>query len=254
MPKMAEKEIEAKDAEVQVEAPKPAEEEVIPEQKPQESNEAYEQRLAKLEEDLKTSNSRWQSAQGIINKQKEEIESLRDNQELWKMLIGMRAQEMGSSEAEAEQDLQKKKPDFMQQANMVEKQLEAKRIQSKINSYRSTVEDELGLKPGDDDYETIQAFVIAGKFDRADKKIAAIKASKSDNPEPKKGETEAERIERLAEEKKNAYLKEKGLLTSEGGEPSAPASKGFAKIEQDYADGVISTAEYEEAMRKYGKK
>jgi hypothetical protein len=218
--------------------PKPGdkEEEVKPEgEKPQPvTREEYEQLLGRLEK----SDSRWETAQGIISKQKDEITTLKDNQELWKVLIGMRAQEMGVSEAEAEQDLQRKKPNFMQTAAYVERNLEAKRHREKVNTYRSTVEEDLGLNPADEDYQTIQAFVNTGNFKAADKKIAALKAKKTEQPESQKGksgETEDERIERLAEEKLHKKLEEKGLLTPEGGEPSA-ASVNDGEIRKNFRE------------------
>jgi len=249
------KEPEAKEQEpVAVVEPKPEEkvEEVKPVEKPQATKEDIEQ----LRTELQKADGRWQSAQGVISKQKEEIDSLKDNQELWKVLIGMRAQEMGVSEEEAAQDIQKKKPDLMQQFNIAQQGLEAKRKQTRVDSYRSIVEDELGLKEEDDDYEVIQSLVLKGKFDKADKRIAAVKAKKTEQPESKKAkvETEEERIERKADEKLKAKMIEKGLLTPEGAEPSAASPKGFAKIEQDYAEGLISTAEYDKAMQAHGKR
>lgn len=194
-------------------------EEVKPIEKPQVTREEYEQ----LRTELQAMDGRWKGAQGIISKQKEEMENLKDNQELWKVLIGMRAQEMGVSEAQAEEDLQKKKPDLMQQYNIAQQNLESRRRQTKINSYKSIVEEELGLKEEDDDYEVIQSLVLKGKFDKADKRIATIKANKIEQPKSKEGQvgTEDERIERLADEKFKAKMIEKGLLTAEGAEPSA---------------------------------
>lgn len=216
----------AKEKEAKVEAPevepKPEEqkEEVKPEEgKPQVTREEYEQ----LRTELQTADGRWKTAQGIISKLQEDNESLKDNQELWKVLIGMNAERKGISEEESEQDLQKNRPDFMQQFNTVQQAIDAKHAQKKINSYRSTVEDELGLKEGDDDYEVIQSLVLKGKYDKADKKIAAIKAKKTEQPEVKgaKVETEEERVNRLADEKLKEKMIEKGLLTPEGAEPSA---------------------------------
>jgi hypothetical protein len=249
---MAKKE-EVKEPTTEVE-PKPEE----PKEPEAKVEQASKEELEQLRTELQKAEGRWQSAQGVISKQNTEIQALKDNQELWKVLIGMRAQEMGVSEEEAEQDIQKKKPDFMQQYSMMEQRLEQKRLREKVDSYQAITEEELGLKPGDEDYDVIQAFVRSGNWKKADKKIESLKSKKTEQPEEKKvdekKETEEERIERLADEKKKAWLLEKGYVTPEGAEPSAPSPKGFAKIEQDYADGLISTAEYEKAMDTYGKR
>jgi hypothetical protein len=237
---MAEKE-EAKTPEVkEPEASKPEtkEPEVKPEaEKPQVSKEEYEQ----LQADFRKAQSQWETAQGIINKQNEKIESLESNQELWKVLIGMNAERKGISEEESEVDLQKSKPNLLQQFNMAEQKIEVNRLKKKIESYQPVVEQELGLKPGDDDYETIHAFVIAGKFDRADKKIAAIKAKKTEQPESKEAKveekkTEEKSVDEIVEAKLKEKMIEKGLLTPEGVEPSATATGSLAKIAQEYAE------------------
>jgi len=248
---MAEKP-EAKE-ETPIVEPKPEakEPEVKPEgEKPQPvTREEYEQ----LRAELQTADGRWKTAQGVINKQKDEIESLKDNQELWKVLIGMNAERKGISEEESEQDLQRNKPDFMQQFNVVQQTIDAKHAQKKINSYRSIVEDELGLKEGDDDYEIIQSHVLKGKFDKADKKIAAIKAKKTEQPEVKgaKVETEEERIERLADEKLKAKMIKEGFLTPEVSEPSASGNRIPTDKDKfrEWVDG-LTTEEFRERKKE----
>lgn len=84
--------------------------------------------------------------------------------------------------------------------------------------------------------------------------VVAKLEPKKETKEGEKVETEEERIERKSDERLKEKMIAKGLLTPEGGEPSAASPKGFAKVEQDYAEGKISTAEYDKAMKERGKR
>jgi hypothetical protein len=98
------------------------------------------------------------------------------------------------------------------------------------------------LRPTDEDYDIIQAFVVAGKFDKADKKIDALRNKEKPKEEPK--ESEEERIERLAK------AKSAELLKPEGGEPSATSQKRMDIIGRYAAgDPTVSRKDYEEAMK-----
>jgi hypothetical protein len=66
-----------------------------------------------------------------------------------------------------------------------------------------------------------------------------------------KKEQKAQR-EREVEERYQAKLKEAGVTTSETGQPSGDAG-GWKRKQQQYADGTISTQEYIEAAKQYGK-
>jgi chromosome segregation ATPase len=210
--------------------------------------------LQKMEQNLK-------SAQGVTKKQSQELEELRgklneavSSRDTYQALIGLVSQQTGRSEEDIETEVQAKKPDLIKQAQAIVQQQELRRQQAqladKVNSYRKTVE-ELGLKETDAAYKRIRAFAQSGDFGSADEEIEALKA-KPQEPAKETGETEDERVNRLAEEKLKKTLIEKGLLTPEGGEPSASPPKGFAKIEQGYIDGKVSRKEYDQARREAG--
>jgi hypothetical protein len=247
-----------KDKEVQAAETPP---ETPPAEPPQEAvptNEEVEQlrqEKEKLEQNLK-------SAQGVTRKQAQDLEEKQaqleaaiSSRDTFQALVGLVAQQTGRSEEEIEETVRTQKPDLIKQANTLVQQQEARRRYDeqvrKINSYQAKVED-LGLKETDKAYKHLRALVVAGDFATADEEIEAIQAEQgtTEKESEKPKETPEQRDERI---KKEALI-EAGVLTPEGGEPSASSSKGFKKIEQDYADGLISTAEYEEAMRQYGKR
>jgi len=156
----------------------------------------------------------WKDSQRVISKKDEEIQTLKDNQELWKAMIAAVAEQKGISEEAAEADIKQRQPNLAQQFDQKMTQLEQKRFNDRYLSYKDVVE-ELGLKPTDEDYDVIESLARTGKWDKADKKIEALKAKPQETPEKK--ETEDEMVnKRLKEE-----LEKRGLLTSETGEPSA---------------------------------
>jgi hypothetical protein len=169
----------------------------------------------------------WKDAQRVISKKDEEIQSLKDNQELWKAVIAVVAEKKGISEEEAETQIQQRKPNLLQQFDQIEQRRMQKQYLEKVNSYKARVEGELNLRPGDDDYDIIQSLVVAGKFDKADKRIEAIKA-KSSKPQPTSEEPKETEEERVARKAKELLIKE-GLLAPEGGQPSAGGGQVFTK-------------------------
>lgn len=91
-----------------------------------------------------------------------------------------------------------------------------------------------GLTKKSPELETAGLLYSMGRYDESVKKVREAVAQ-HEPPETKEGkeekkvtETEEERIERLAKEKSDAFLEEKGLLTPEGGEPSA-GGQSFTK-------------------------
>ena len=220
------KEQEAAKEETKVE-PKPEDKKEATPTPPEKPEGVTKEEYERLQAELQTADGRWKTAQGTINKLQEKIQGLEDNQELWKVLIGMNAERQGISEAESAEDLKKRRPDLLQQYQIVEQRQQSRRAQEKVNSYRSTVEGELGLNPADEDYQIIQAYVNTGNFNAADKKIAAVKAKRTEQPEGKesKSDTEDQKVERRVKEE----LEKRGLLTPEGGEPSAAGKPTFTR-------------------------
>ncbi len=224
--------------------------------------------IGQLRSDLQKMEQNLKSAQGVTKKQTQELEKLQtqyenviSSQELYKAILAIKAEETGKTEDDIFTEGQTRKIPLTQQIDAKIAQQEQKRQQQeqqrqyaqfnqKVNDYQKTV-DELGLKPTDKTYKHIRALVRSGDFETADEEIEAIK-TKPPTSEPKKEEQKVELTEEEKEKISKEYLEKKGLLKSETGAPSTSAPRGFAKIEQDYADGLISTAKYEEAMKERG--
>ena len=60
-------------------------------------------------------------------------------------------------------------------------------------------------------------------------------------------------VARLVDEGVKKALKDAGLTAGETSQPSG-STRNFAQLEQAYGEGKISTAEYEAAMKQYGKR
>ena len=221
--------------------------------------------VERLQGELQKMEHSHKSLQGISRKQAQDLETLRgqydtavSSRDTYQALIGLMSQQTGRSEEDIETEVQTKKPDLIKQAQAIVNQQNQQRqyaqFNQRVNAYQKTVDD-LGLKPTDKTYKHIRALVRSGDFEAADEEIEAIKTEKvKPTTEPKKGEQKVELTEEEKEKISKEYLEKKGLLKSETGAPSASAPRGFAKIEQAYADGEISTAEYEEAMKQRGKR
>jgi hypothetical protein len=161
----------------------------------------------------------WKDAQRVISRKDEEIYKLKDNRDFQEAMLAAIAESKGGTVSDAETEVRHRMPDLKTQYQTLKARRQQEEFAEKVGSYQKIVEGDLGLRPTDDEYDIIQALVVAGKFDKADKKIEAMKAEKEKPKEPPKDEkpkeSEDERIERLAK------AKAAGLLKSEGGEPSA---------------------------------
>lgn len=121
----------------------------------------------------------------------------------------------------------------------------AKRAQ-KLDSYQTKTE-ELGLKPTDKAYRTIRAYALSGDFESADEEIEAIKAKEKPEESKEPKETREELEARLREEIKGEMYK--GVLTPEGGEPSATTLKNKEIIKRfSEGDPSVSRKDYEKAV------
>lgn len=222
----------------------------------QEGLETQNKEVEQLRSDLQKMEQNLKSAQGVTRKQAQDLEELRtqydtatSSRDTYQALIGLMSQQTGRSEEDIEEEVRTKKPDLIKQAQAVVSQQEQLRQQryfaGKVNSYQAIVERELGLKDGDEDYDAIQGLVLAGKWDKADKKIETLKSKKAETPE-KPVETEAEERERI----KREVMDELELTKQETGAPSASSLKKKDIIKR-YAEGDpdISSKDYEEAMK-----
>jgi hypothetical protein len=182
--------------------------------------EAKEEPKAPTKEELEQARSEiqkmeqnWKDAQRVISKKDEELSKLKDRRDFEEAMLAAIAESKGQPVSEVEQDVRTRTPDLKQQYELLRQRRKQEEYTEKVASYQRVVEGELGLRPTDDDYDIIQALVVAGKFEKADKKIEALRTPKEKKEEPK--ESEEERVERLAK------AKAAELLKSEGGEPSA---------------------------------
>ena len=192
---------------------------------------------------------------GVIDRLQTETGDYQTLSEQIQILGGAVAEVMGREETNLQELPPEKKVDLSQKFRAIEGRAQARRIGEQYRQ-RATA---TGLPEADPRIENIRLLVNLGDFRGADENLKAVEAEAKPPAEAKetpKGEkpeeTEEERIDRKAEEKKKAWMVEKGYTTPEGGEPSATAPKGFAKIEQDYADGTISYKEYAKARREQG--
>lgn len=205
--------------------------ETPPTEPTQEPQAPTKEEVEQLHSDLQKMEQNLKSAQGVTRKQAQDLEELRtqydtaaSSRDTYQALIGLMSQQTGRSEEDIEGEVQAKKPDLIKQAQAIVSKQEQFRQQKyfadKVNSYQAIVEKELELKDGDEDYDTILGLVLAGKWDKADKKIETLKSQKAEPPkEPV--ETEEKRIERKARE----MLDKEGLTKQETGAPSASGGK-----------------------------
>jgi hypothetical protein len=247
-----------KDEKVQEAVTPPVEEpQAEPAQEAVPTNEEVEQlrqEKEKLEQNLK-------SAQGVTRKQAQDLEEKQaqleaaiSSRDTFQALVGLVAQQTGRSEEEIEETVRTQKPDLIKQANTLVQQQEARRRYDeqvrKINSYQAKVED-LGLKETDKAYKHLRALVVAGDFATADEEIEAIQAEqgKPEKESEKPKESPEDREKRIREEAKREALIDAGVLTPEGGEPSATTLKSKDIIKRfSEGDPSVSRKDYEEAM------
>jgi hypothetical protein len=216
-----------------------------PEAKPEEkpiSKEEYEElrsQLTKTQDDYK-------NIQRVVSKKDEELSKLKDRRDFEEAMLAAIAEQKGQPISEVEQDVRQRTPDLKQQYEILRQRRKQEEYQEKVQSYQRTVEGELGLRPTDDDYDIIQALVVAGKFEKADRKIEALRTKPEEKPKEEPKESEEERIERLAK------AKAAELLKSESGEPSSGTPKSLKEVAIAYSEGKVTRKDYEKAKREAG--
>jgi len=143
----------------------------------------------------------------------------------------MMASQKNQPTEELAEEIKVQQPNLLKQYEQIVETAEKKRRLDRATIRIRTVQeraDALGIQG--EDYDIVRAFAEAGQFDKAEKKLTQLEEAKQTKP-PK--ETEDEKVERLATEKYNALLKERGLLTQDAGTP-AGASGSREKIVEDY--------------------
>jgi len=183
--------------------------------------------IEQLRSEKEKAEQNMKSAQGVSKKQAQELEELRgkyseavSSRDTYQALIGLVSQQTGRSEEDIAEEVQAKKPDLVKAAKDIVQEQELKRRQSefktKFDSYGPKVA-ELGLKPTDKAFKRILALASVGDWETADEEIEALKTQEPVKEPEEKKETEEEKVQKLLKEE----LERRGLLTPEGGEPSA---------------------------------
>jgi len=123
-------------------------------------------------------------------------------------------------ETHLEEETPKKKVDYTKRFREIEA---VSRMTAQIEPRQRRAE-ALGIPMTDPRIATVEYLTTSGRFAEADKALDALEAevnkSKEGPKDQKSKETEAERIEKLIEEKARQILEEKGLLGIEAGRPS----------------------------------
>jgi len=191
-----------------------------------------EARLAQLEKEGKGHQQAAFKASHEAQELRDRLSERESDREILKAVIAELAERKGVTEAEAESEIKRNKPDLLAKFNAIEANAQRRRMAEKAKSYQRIVEEELKLKPSDDDYADIKAFVEAGKYDRAERRIEALKSrlpaeTPQEPPKESKKELSPEEKEEIARE----YLEKKGYMKQETGSPSAAGKRIFTEEE-----------------------
>ena len=241
---------------------------VEPTLSPQEELDALKQQLTETSGKLVKAEEEAKSHQRVASKKAQEleeatqlrslIEDIRGRQEMTEALIAELG-ERGEAEGEPGQT-----PSFKAkvQATQIQRQRETfGRRSVEIDGQIDELLKDTGLSKESPEMEAVAAYWNTGiQTGNAQSLEVALKKTKKlvENLKPKEGtvetkegkkETEDERVNRLAEEKLKEKMIEAGLLTSEGGTPSAASTKKSDVIKR-YAGGdpSVSRKDYEKAM------
>lgn len=222
--------------------------------KPEITVEGLQKELSLAQETSQKNEDNWKNEVRVKTKKDQEIQRLREQlsgnesqSDMIKALIAMQASQKNQSPEDITDTIKTQQPDLLKQYEQIVKSSERKRELDRATNRIKTVQDRTeALKVEGDEYDIIRAFATAGEYDKANQRLDAIETAKQTKP-PESKETEDERVERLAEQKLKAKLEEKGLLTQDAGTPSASTMNRKQKIKA-YAEGTISTKEYEAAL------
>ncbi len=208
----------------------PTEEVVVEEPKPP-TVEELQTELASAKENSTKFESNWKDAQRVSSKKDTENQRLREQltgnesqSDMNKVLVAMIASQRNQPTEELAEEIKAQQPDLLKQYEQIVEASEKKRQLDHAVSLIKTVQERteaLGLQG--DDYEIVRALAEAGQFDKAEKRLDKLEEAKQTKP-PEPKESDDEKVERLANEKLQAELKERGLLTQDTGSPSASGS------------------------------
>ena len=197
------------------------------EHKPQVTAEELQKQLTELQETSQKNEENWKTAQRDGSKKQTEIQRLREQlqsndsqSDMMKALVAMMAQNQNKTSDELTEEIKQQQPDLLKQFEQIQQASERKReIDRATNRIKAIQErtEALGIKG--EDYKVIRAFAQAGEYDDAESRLEQLETATKPPEEPE--ESEDDRVKRLATEKFEAMVKERGLLTQDPGIPSA---------------------------------
>jgi len=206
------------------------------------------EKLEQTDKGLRTAHQTLTEKDKQLKKQTDLNSRLDDLDERLKILAAMQAE--GIRGEEAEDITPEKRKGLLDHYETIEKQQADKRKQAEVKAQQDDYNQKadalytrakITFKDDEEGLEKIEDLLASGRFDRAEKKVANAEGSLP------KGENEADRIERLAEEKLLAKMKEKGMLPSDNSEPSGVGTSA-SKAMEEYVKGKITA----EAAKKRG--
>jgi hypothetical protein len=187
------------------------------------------------------------------NALKSELESVKEQ---FKILAGYVSESKGGQSGDYEEASVNRAAELKAKFEKIEaERLQKAKIEADtqvVVAFQNRVE-ALGLTENDENYYEIKNLVTSMNPDNlrlADIKIKKIEESKMTKPVVKT-ETEDEKIARLVEAGIRKRMQDDGLLTPEGGSPSA-ATNSFKKIEEAYNEGKITIDAYKKARKEQG--
>ena len=209
---------------------------------------ALKEKLEQTDKGLRTAHQTLTEKDKQLKRQTDLNNRLDDLDDRLKILAAIQAEGIGGEETE--EITPEKKQGLLHRYETLEQQQAEKRKQAEIKAQQDDYNRQadaiyarakVALKDDEEGLEKIEDLLASGRgLERAEKKVAKAEASSS------KGETEAERIERLAEakaeEKLRAKMEEKGMLTSDNNLPSGTGTSA-TKAMAEYVKGNISAEE-----------
>ncbi len=234
-----------------IEDEKEATEEKQPEQTPKETVEALQAKLQTMEQELNKRNEDVRGLNKTLQQRAEEIkkradlegriEGLQDTVELLATAIAFKREPDSLETGERQDilaDLKKRKTE--QEAKAKQKELAETQQEYAQKADALYTRAKAIFADDDDAIERIEDLLGNGRLERAEARV--MKAEKSKETPKKSGETEEQRVERLAQEKFQKHLEEKGLLDTYSSAPSGTGGSSQEAMSQ-YIAGKITAEE-----------
>jgi len=217
----------------------PAEEKALT---PEEQMAAIRTELADVKAKLDVSDKKLRSADSVLSKRDAKLKDL-ESQRADISSLSAKVDVQGGMLSEIIARLEDREEAYPEEKPPKEKVDYAKRFQEAeaMSSMKAQIEtryrraETLGIPMTDPRIKRIERFTTRGLYDEADNALDALEAevskSKEEPKDEKPKETEAERIEKLIEEKARQILEEKGLLGIEAGGPSSGGKSSTISVD-----------------------